>query len=258
MSPSHLFLLAQDRSGSTWLKRTLDSHAQIGLYGELLNLGARPWDSLGSSKYRITFGWMKEYLTRLGYLVVSTTPEKALIDSSLSRAVRLLSTLSADYVGFKVILKYFQPKEKQLSFIHTFPQAKYLLLSRTDAFSGAISHFVGTSSGKWHSDRISMRQEHIFHIDPMIFQVYLQQRQDQLLAIKKLLNAMDVAWLGVTYEQLLGSHQKEELAKIAHFAKIPNDFQLSRLEKVTSRARAQKLIVNFDELEKLYGTGVLP
>ncbi len=251
VSCRHVFLFAEDRSGSTWLQETLDSHPKIGMYGELFNLAARPWQTLQSTKARANPTRLIEYGTRLTHFAFWRLKQVQQKDATIKQVIRQLSALDTPVVGCKVILKQLAG-DRLVSFLKTYAEAKYILLRRQDAFGAVLSHFIANATGKWQSTWFSITPGRPFTIDHIKFIEYYRNNQRALQETRQSFSQLGICTFEVTYEALFGTGQKKTLEQLSEFIGISNDYVLSNIERVSPPERARRLVINLDELKQVW------
>lgn len=195
-----LYLLAEPRSGSSWLMNTLNSHAEIAMEGERLNPNCFPE---ARQFIRIPFS---AYPACLNFLEKGTHPE------------------NASWTGCKLLLPHLEQVGKDFPSALTDRVAcrggRFLFLTRRDLLAARISQDLAKVSGRWHVYRKEPLVGKTLTGDPRIIWTRMDHSWNQRERIRRALDSRTVPVLDLVYEELF-HRPRFWLRRIALFLNVP-------------------------------------
>jgi len=221
----YLFILAEPRSGSTWLTETLNSHPQVRLLGELLNPKLFPEVAVFPGLNRERLSEPLQYLDRkLKKTGVRYPGCKILLNH--------LNQISPDFLGL---------------ILATYPTAHYLFLTRKNLVKSLVSVKIAEQSDRWH---LHPGEEHPLtpiHIDPAWLKDRLKQRQLLRTRMASQLAASGCRQMKIAYEDLF-DNREDTIRQISKFLHLPGqDIRFSRKIKSTP-TNLEKIIANYADV----------
>jgi len=194
-----LYLIAEPRSGSSWLMHTLDSHPLVRLRGELLNPEAFPaakrFENMAPEMHAECLAYLEE-----------TAENESLAWTGCKLLLPHLLRTGDDFV------------EKLLRRIPA-QNGRIIFLSRENMLAARISQELAFKTGKWHVSRPGQRHNATLEPDPEAFWWKMDFAWKWRGKIVKHLDESGVPSLRLTYEELF-AHPRRQLKRIASFLEI--------------------------------------
>jgi LPS sulfotransferase NodH len=222
-----LFILAEPRSGSSWLLETLNSHPGINLASELYNHVLFPEVQ---SFHQIETG-------NLGTCI-------AYLDNKLPQE-------KDRYSGCKILinqLRYISPAFPRY-FIENYRGAAFIFLHRENAVSAQISLAVAHAHHVWHCKKEDDIRKKKVHIAPPEFYKNLQRFRELRDNVWNLLEEYGVKRLHLTYEALFGDRD-QVIEEICAFLNIPGGCINFSTEKKGNPFLPEEIIENYEEVKE--------
>jgi len=190
----HLFILAEPRSGSTWLTETLNSHPQVNLLGELLNPRLFPEAAAFPGLNPERFSEPLQYLDRK------------------------LGRTRDRYFGCKILLNHLNHISPSFTglFLAAYPDAYYVFLTRKNLVKSLVSAQIAEQSNRW---QLHPGEEHPLtpiHIDPAWLKDRLGQRQALRNRVAAQLTAAGCRQIEIAYEDLF-DNREDTIRRISEF-----------------------------------------
>jgi LPS sulfotransferase NodH len=230
MQPKILFILAEPRSGSSWLLETLNSHRDITLESELYN----------HAIYEEVKSFHQIEKERLGTCI-------DYLENKLARLARLHNK----YIGCKILinqLRFISPDFPRY-FIENYRQAYFIFLLRENAVSAQISLKIAHTHQIWHCTKDEDITKKKVHIHPPEFYNNLERFREQKDTAWKLLEAYEVKRIRLTYEELFAD-KDAVIKKICTFLHIPAGHIIFSTEKKGNPFRPEEIVENYDEVKE--------
>lgn len=199
-APRPLYLIAEPRSGSSWLMNTLGSHPQIHLRGELLNPQAFP------EAQRFENMPPEIHAQCLAYLEDPGENEARMWTGCKLLLPHLLRT-GNNFIG--KLLRRVRERDGRVVF-----------LTRADMLAARISQDLAIKTGKWHVSRPGQRHTATLEPDPEEFWWKMDAAWKWRQELSAYLEESGVPLLRLTYEDLF-AHPRGELRRISAFLEIP-------------------------------------
>jgi hypothetical protein len=223
-----LFILAEPRSGSSWLMETLNSHREIQLLGEKLNhvQNSEMNKYIGANK--------KDFHHCLDYV-------EAILNAPADKMVR--------FRGCKILLNQLTLigddfPEFFLDFYH---DASYVFLYRQNLVAGEISLRIAHTYDIWHvkqKEKIVLKK---VLIPPPVLVANLEKSLQRREKIRHILGARPLHCFSLSYEDLF-SKRENSLAGIFAFLEIADNKIVLSSELKGNQFRPQDVIENYQEV----------
>ncbi len=219
-----LFLLAEARSGSSWLMKTLDSVSSVSLRGELLNHAVHPEVLRFQNASRRDFAECFRYL------------EEKLAGG-------------AGYVGCKILFNqlFFVAEDFPDSFLERFREAVFLVLTRENIVQAQISLRLAHATGVWHRRGEEIRPPSKVRIQPRDFCLRIRRALRQREMILGGLDRTGARTFRLEYESLFAD-RIGSLRAICGFIGVSCERIRFGREIKGGPASYADLIENYDEL----------
>jgi LPS sulfotransferase NodH len=220
-----IFILAEPRSGSTWLLKTLNSHKNINLSGELFNHAA--------FKEVLRFhGIGKEnFYTCIDYLENKLTGERDKYSGCKILLPQLLM-ISDEFPGW---------------FIKNYKDSSFIFLYRENTVLSLISLTIAHTYKTWHITKTEDIKKRTVHINIERFYSQLERTRHVRSKFLELFSALGVKSLTLTYEALT---QKERIVeKICEFLQISDKRFTFSSEKKGNPFPPKDIIENYEEVK---------
>lgn len=185
-----LFILAEPRSGSSWLLETLSSHPDIALASELYNHVIFPEVQSFHQIEKEKLGTCIEYL------------ENKLVQVARKRN---------KYTGCKILinqLRFISPDFPRY-FIENYRQANFIFLLRENAVAAQISLAIAHTHHIWHCTKNEDTKKKKVHLHPPELYKNLDRFRELKDTAWKLLEEYDVKRVRLSYEELFADKDKE-------------------------------------------------
>lgn len=225
--PKLLFILAEPRSGSSWLLETLNSHPGVNLASELYN--------------HVLFQEVQSFhqmeTGKLGTCI-------AYLENKLPRE-------KDKYTGCKILinqLRYISPAFPRY-FIENYRRADFIFLHRENAVSAQISLTIAHTHQIWHCTKDEDITKKKVHIHPPEFYNNLERFRAQKDTAWKLLEEYEVKRIRLTYEELFADKDRM-IEKICTFLNIPVGRIEFSTEKKGNPFRPEEIIENYQEVKE--------
>jgi LPS sulfotransferase NodH len=232
-----LFILAEPRSGSSWMMNTLNSHKKVDLRTELYNHAAFPEVIEFHKSAREHFPRCIDYL------------ENKLAAPPPGPALRK----NIQYTGCKILLNQLHliSAEFPAYFIDSYNDAYFIFLCRENIVAAQISLKIAHTYKTWHIQERNDIIKRTVNIPPGEFYKKLERTRQQRDYFLELLKGFAVKHLRLTYEKLF-AHKKKTMADICDFLEIPNRSFRFSAEKKGNPFRAEEILENFDEVKRFF------
>jgi LPS sulfotransferase NodH len=238
-------LLTTQRTGSTWVRTSLNSHPEIASYGELFLESGRGFPS------RAQFAPLDTefFESRLARSLDHAGP--------LSRARLCVSYLDDLYgrprkegvVGFK--LMYSQLKKNPVLFGYFLAKrVRVLHLTRRNVLDIVVSDALAKARGQSHVVEGDSIRKVAIRLDPQLTRRRIAELERQIALIRFSLRVSPLSQHELVYEQLRA--ERAGLAQALRFLGLDEsqgEFLTSSLKKLGSGAKSEA-ILNWDELER--------
>lgn len=244
------FILANQRSGSTWLQKTLDLHDQVTCLFEPSNLYKREKTLL-----QLCHNLMSRpmQLPKKGDITSIKSP---LLDKfpvtfnyPLQTLRQQMEKSDTPYVGAKIIWHQLLSDYHCNDFFLRYRDVPMIIVDRKPYIDGMCSWHLASKTHKWHTSESPHD-----HIAPFVINTdwardYLSHvvLYDEL--IKTYLHRLNIKHLHITYDHISES-KIDTLQKIADFLGINAFTQESDLIKMVTTPYAN-LVLNYDELRQI-------
>lgn len=222
-----LYLLAEPRSGSTWLMQTMDSHPRITMAGELLNPDLFPetgdFSGLPSERYGECLDYLEQH-----------------------------SSDKNDYwTGCKILFPHLE--KVGLDFGEALLKriarngGRCLFLIRRDLLRARVSQELARTLGRWHVQHGEQPIKTTLAVDPATIWMRMDRSWKQRERVRACLQSHAPRVMELTYEDLF--HQPRYwLRRIAAFLEIsPRKFRRSR-EIKANPDHPWQVVENFGDL----------
>lgn len=232
-----LFILAEDRSGSTWLNATLNQNPEIFMARELLTQTGRREEMISLRDFDL---WLHYYLRR-----------KMDFKSARGLSVREVNRLiehpdQPRYTGFKAVYKQFLTGFDWMKFIHHHKDAHFIILERKDFFASTLSALIADLTKVWHSQPSQVFR---FRIPPDKLVRNFRERLMYRRMMEDLLGAFPgLSYQRIYYEDLFAP---ETLIGLQEQLGLKNPLLPAHFRKVTSDQRILKEVENLPEILNL-------
>ncbi len=222
-----LFILAEPRSGSSWLLETLNSHPGIILCSELYNQAlfqeVNRFHGIGKDKFHHCIQYLENKLKQKNNRYTGC---KILFNQ--------LELISADFS------KYFIDKYKNSYFI---------FLYRENMFAAQVSLRIAHTYDTWHVNKDTDIKKRKIHLNL----THLYKNLEKSRAVKeKILNQLEnsaAPKMIITYEQLFAD-KKGRIKDICKFLEIPGTGIRFSSEKKGNPFKAEEVVENFAEVKQ--------
>lgn len=223
---NHLFILAEPRSGSSWLFKTLNSHPEIKIYGELLNPRSFHAQTLS------------------GGIMPQNDSQR------LNFIKKNLETGQPCFTGFKALLPHIHSLSPTLlaRLIRQYPHGHYILLFRENPAMSRISLNIAHAYNIWHVKNPSEITKRRVTIHPEVFLRELEKALWLREYISTLLTKNGVKSLIISYEQLFGETEKKLMCVLDFLNLQPQELKWNN-EIKGNPFRPSETVENYDELE---------
>ncbi|MFH1176653.1 MAG: sulfotransferase [Acidobacteriota bacterium] len=184
-APARLFILAEPRSGSTWLLRTLGSHPEVALAGELLNHVLAPTMS------RFQGAAPGEFPACL---------------AELERGLPVGRRLT----GCKVLLNQltFISEDFPAAFVRHFLPASFILLTRGNPVAAEVSLALAHAHDRWHCWQESEVELRRVQIEPRGFCARIAAARSRRERVGGLLATLGCRHHLISYEELFADPRR--------------------------------------------------
>jgi LPS sulfotransferase NodH len=226
MMPKTLFLLAEPRSGSSWLMETLNAHPEIGLLGEILNRAQFP--QIASIPVRADEG----FPDWLAYI------EGCLGEKRRYRGCKiLLNQLTLVGEGFADAL------------FDRYRAADFILLRRDNLVAAEISLQLAHKSGVWHvkdPGKVALRKT---AIPPGVLVANLDRTLRRREAVARSLEARGLRKHSLCYEDLFEAPRRA-LSAVFAFLDLEDTGPRFSAEVKGNLFRAEDVLENYPEIRE--------
>lgn len=222
-----LFILAEPRSGSSWLAETLNSHPRIHLQGELLNQTTFPL--VENFRGRDAFPACLKYLESR----FQKGPEQ-----------------NGDFEGCKILLTQLFQVDHGFTevFLRHFQGAHYLFLTRKNLVAALVSLKIANANNVWHLKDEAARLYKVT-IDPGFLIKNMEQTQYRRRLVHDLLVGLGIKFYPLAYETMFAAPEKTP-ADICRFLDLtPTGMRFSREQKGNPYPFEQT-ILNYEALRE--------
>jgi len=226
--PSRLLLLAEPRSGSSWLMETLNSHPGIDLRSEILN------HKLNDAVAEFIDGGPEAQRACLEYL-----------ENQLSAPAKR----SARFSGCKVLLNHLTLIGRGFPdlFIDFFQQAFFIFLFRENLVLSEISVQLAHRYDIWHvkkEEQVTLRR---ILLEPPVLIANLERNLRRREKMRRALAAAQTRGFSLSYEELF-SRRDSVLARIISFLGLDPAPLVASNEKKGNPFRPEEVIENFADV----------
>jgi LPS sulfotransferase NodH len=224
-----MFILAEPRSGSSWLMETLGSHAEIQLLGEILN------QAQNSDIKKYQNGSAADFRGCLDYL-------EGILNARTNQKGR--------FGGCKILLN-------QLDLIgHDFPaffldfyhDASFIFLYRANIVAAQISLQIAHRHDAWHAKQVDEIALKKVRIPPRFLIANLKKCLWRRERIRSMLAAAGSRVHALSYEELFGD-EKRSLDKIFAFLHLADRHVVRSGERRGNPFQPQETLENYSEIE---------
>lgn len=227
-----LFILAEPRSGSSWLLDTLNSHRRIQLQGELLN------HALHKEVAKYPGGTARDFDGCLAYL---------------GNCLQTVIKRNCSYYGCKILLNQltYIGEGFPAEFLHRYRDASVIFLYRENLAAGHISLQIAHRYGIWHvnrNDEVTMKK---IHIRPAVMAGHLKRDLQRRDNIRHLLETVPISYHALSYETLFRD-RTGSLNGICGFLGLPDRRLVFSKELKGNPFRPGDVIENYRELEEYF------
>jgi len=222
-----LFILAEPRSGSSWLLETLNSHRDIALESELYN--------------QAIYGEVKSF----------QQIEKEKLGTCIAYLENKLARERKKYTGCKILinqLRFISPDFPRY-FIENYRQAHFIFLLRENAVSAQISLTIAHRHQIWHCTKDEDIKKKKVHIRPPELYTNLERFRELKETAWKLLEDYEVNRIRLTYEELFAD-KDAVIKRICKFLNIPAGRIVFSTEKKGNPFRPEEIIENYEEVKE--------
>lgn len=232
------FILALMRSGSTWLRSTLDAHPDITCLHEPASIRQNslirrmPWSMQEAG--RLAKEAIQDYFPLRYYYHLKWLDTR-------------LAGVSTPLAGAKLTLPNLFSNMDFASFFIRYRRAKFIWLDRQPMVDALCSYTIAHKTQVWHSDAV----RHDALIEP--FAIPLEKARDYMLsnilyqeAALLYCDRLGIEPLRLTYEALFSDQQKT-IGRVTGFLGVAPVRSYSSLKKLNTRAYSE-LITNYGDL----------
>lgn len=227
-----LFLLAEPRSGSSWLRDTLDSTPRICLAGEILNPSV--------SKEAAAFVGMDER----GFPACLRH-----VEASLEAERERKRRRSPSWLGCKILtnqLPHLAPGFPRC-FLEAHRGAAFLLLRRENAVERQVSLCLAKAHDDWHRMGDAPPERRTVRVDPAAFVRELDRVEAWTASQRGILSDLGAETLDLTYERLFADPGAETDRILSFLGVAPGGLRFSR-ERKGNPFRPAEVVENHAEL----------
>ncbi|MDQ1350048.1 MAG: hypothetical protein QG657_349 [Acidobacteriota bacterium] len=228
--PKLLFILAEPRSGSSWLLETLNSHPDITLASELYNHVLFPeiqsFHQIEKEKLGICIDYLENKLAQL-------------------------AREHKKFIGCKILinqLRFISPGFPHY-FIENYRHANFIFLLRENAVAAQISLVIAHTHHIWHCTKNEDIKKKKVHIHSPELYKNLERFRELKDTTWKLLEDYDVKRIRLSYEELFADKDKG-IEKICTFLGIPIGRIVYSTEKKGNPFRPEEIIENYEEVKE--------
>ncbi len=234
MKNQRFFILAEPRSGSSWLMETLGSHPHIQLNGELLNPTLFPEVNASRKIKPEEFPPVIEYL------------EKALPSPSPADA----SQTPLYYTGCKILINHLEVISSQFPayFLHHYETGYFVFLSRENMVESEVSLRLAHQTDTWHIHQGAETAKRTIPLPPDRLIKNLEYKRRLKDTFLRTLEKSGVKWIHVVYESLF-AHPSEEIARVCDFLSLSPQGIHSSKEQKGNPFPLEEVISNYAEVE---------
>ena len=222
-----LYLIAEPRSGSSWLMHTLNSHPKIRMHYELLNPEGFPralkFKGASSDLFAECFAYLEEKSFR------SRHPW-----SGCKILVPHLFQVSPEFP------EYFVSRIQEMG-------GRCIFLIRRDLLAARLSLYIASKTGRWHLNRAAERQETPIRMDPDAVWRGLDRAWSWRKDILNILNSRGVDFLQISYEALFPGPEAS-LRRIAEFLNVKSRGFTQNDEVKSNPFRMDRILINYSEV----------
>lgn len=225
-----LFILAEPRSGSSWLMETLDSHPGISLQGELLNQAVNGDVAKYSGGGPVEFGACLRYL---------------------EKALEAPGKKTARFAGCKVLLNQMTLIGSGFPefFIDFYRRAVFIFLFRANLVASEVSLQLAHKHDVWHVKREEQVVLKKLRLSPPVLVANLEKRLERREKIRQLLAAKGPSCLAISYEELFGD-PSASMGKLFAFLGLADRGVVFSREKKSNPFQHQLVIENYQEVRQ--------
>lgn len=220
------FILAEPRSGSSWLMKTLNSHKDIHLAGEFYNHAAFKEVLNFHQTKRENFAECIDYL------------EKKLIKKN-------------KYTGCKILLNQLLMISDDFPayFIRHYKDAYFIFLCRENIIEAQLSLKIAHTYQIWHCEKDEDVKKRTMHINPDVFYSKLEKSRQTRERYMESLKAFNVKKFHLTYEALFENKSKM-IREICGFLGISAGNIRPSSEKKGTPFPPEEIVENFEEVKQ--------
>jgi len=238
-------IFASQRTGSTLLVSSLNSHPEIRCHSELLNpkepqVNFKKWGRFHRQINRV--------LRRLYHVIRNTIPK-----IFLNKIICYQIDKSIDWLGFKLFVDHMENKKyKQALTRYLESTDHYIYLYRANKLAVLYSYIRATETKQWSSRNhtsINNNNYDSFSIPIEVCQKYFARYEREEQTIKRYLSGK--SHLIVEYKELVQNYD-HTMQRIQEYLRVTPEVLSSRHEKLRTRP-LHELIANYDELKEAFG-----
>jgi LPS sulfotransferase NodH len=229
-----LFILAEPRSGSSWLLKTLNSHKKIKLLGELYNHAVfkevLDFHQAKKKKFHMCINYLENKIVLPG---IEPFPSQNIQYTGCKILFTQLEVISLDFAAY---------------FIENYKDAYFLFLTRQNIVESNLSLKIARTYKIWHVNEDKDIIKRIVHIDPEEFFLRLESTRKTRNKYLRLLENLDVKNLQLTYEELFEAKNKK-IEEICEFLNISPAYITNSNEKKGNPFRLNEVAGNYEEVK---------
>jgi LPS sulfotransferase NodH len=225
---NRLFILAEPRSGSSWLMETLRSHPDITMLPELYN--------------------DVQYSEVLGF--------KGLEEDRFAECIHYLEAFFVDttrYTGCKILLNHLELISSEFPeyFMQHYRDAHFIFLCRRNLLHAHISLRIAHSCGIWHSKQNDPVKKRTVRIDPADLYAKIEKSVHRRASYVQLLENVQAKYFALTYEDLFAGPVRA-VSSLLRFLDISDTRITFSTEKKGNPFALSTVIENFDEVKDFF------
>ena len=221
------FILAEPRSGSSWLLETLNSHQEITLFSELYN--------------HVLFREVNQFL--------GTAKDN--FHQCIQYLENKLTQKNNRYTGCKILFNQLELISAAFSkyFIDHYKNSCFIFLYRENMFATQVSLRLAHTYNIWHVKKDEDIKKRKIHLNV----AHLYNNLEKSRAVKeKILTQLEnfgAKKMIISYEQLFAD-QKGRIKDICKFLAIPCKYIKFSSEKKGNPFKAEEVVENFEEVKE--------
>lgn len=225
---NRLFILAEPRSGSSWLMETLNSHPDIALRSELYN----------HAMYReaLAFRDLPEarFPECIHYAEDKVTP-------------------GTRYAGCKILLNQLELISRAFPayFMNHYQDAHFIFLYRRNLLHAHVSLRIAHACGIWHINKNDPVKKRTVRIDPADLFAKIEQSVQRRAFYMQLLEDVKAKYYTLSYEDLFTGTERA-ISSIFRFLDISGGRITFSTEKKGNPFTLSTVIENFDEVNDFF------